>query len=98
MNDSHSEPFGVQLTDLDKQKIERIGAENFDYCLAAVLNQRYPNLDIHLDESDQMLVIDGSLEIDFNEAVLCTGSGDREDAVREAVALISKFMIDDIPE
>lgn len=56
-----------ELSDEEKELIESIGSENVDYCAAAIISNRYPDLDVHYIEEENAFEIDGDkMELDFD--------------------------------
>jgi len=55
------------LSEEEKELIESIGAENIDYCAAAILSSRYPDLDVQYIEEENAFEIGGDkMELDFD--------------------------------
>lgn len=70
MKDFDAQVYEVEDTKLseeEKQIVDSIGEENADYCAAAVLQNRYPNLDVTYHEEQSAFEIgDEKLEINFD--------------------------------
>lgn len=47
------------LSDEEREMVDRIGAENLDYCAAAILQHRHPDKQIKYSEQEQEFTVDG---------------------------------------
>jgi len=47
------------LSEEEREMVDRIGAENLDYCAAAILQERHPNKQIKYSEQNQEFTVDG---------------------------------------
>jgi len=57
----------VSLTEKEKDIVDKIGIENADYCVASVLNNRFPDKEIIYYEDETAFEIGGQkMELQYN--------------------------------
>ena len=87
-----------KLSDEEEDIVDSIGEENFDYCVAALLQHRNPNQKIILHEEKGFLDINDKVELEFNPDVWKMGVDHPRDAIADAVGYISLVFIENIEE
>lgn len=70
MSDFEAQVYRIEHTTLseeEKQIVQSIGEENVDYCAAAIMQNRHPDLEVIYHEEDSAFEVDGEkMEIDFD--------------------------------
>lgn len=77
----------------EKKMIDNIGSENFDYCLTAVLQKRFPDHNISLKEDEEVICIDNSVDLEFNPEIWDLDSKTQEESILMAVSYIGSLFI-----
>lgn len=92
MSDFEAKVYRAEDTAFSEEErslIESIGKENPDYCATAILQKRYPNLDVTYHESNSAFEINGErMEMNFE---LTASTEDEYSWISEVIFTLEMF-------